>query len=112
MCAGVDVGTDIALANAIAREIIAAGMEHREFIENATTGFDEYRGSVEPYTLEHVERETGVPAHVIPDMAHTYARAHRAMICWTLGLTEHPNAVHNALALINPAMSTGPAGKY
>src|SRR5207253_561723 len=112
MWAGLDVGTDIALANAIAREIIAAGLEHREFIENATTGFDEYRRSVEPYTLEHVERETGVPAHVIRDMAHTYARAHRAMICWTLGITEHHNAVDNVLALINLALLTGHVGKY
>src|SRR5881296_1787907 len=112
MWAGLDVGTDIALANAIAREIIAAGLEHREFIENATTGFDEYRRSVEPYTLEHVERETGVAAHVIRDMAHTYARAHRAMICWTLGITEHHNAVDNVLALINLALLTGHVGKY
>src|SRR6059036_3298471 len=112
MWAGLDVGTDIALANAIGREIIAAGLEHREFIENATTGFDEYRRSVEPYTLEHVERETGVPAHVIRDMAHTYARAHRAMICWTLGITEHHNAVDNVLALINLALLTGKVGRY
>src|SRR5947208_6131918 len=112
MWAGLDVGTDIALANAIAREIIAAGLEHREFIENATTGFDEYRRSVEPYTLENVERETGVPAHVIRDMAHTYARAHRAMLCWTLGITEHHNAVDNVLALINLALLTGHVGRY
>src|SRR5438552_8072537 len=95
MWAGLDVGTDIALANALAREIIASGLENKEFIENATTGFDEYRRSVEPYTLEHVERETAVPAPIIRDMAHTYARGHRAMICWTLGITEHHNAVDN-----------------
>src|SRR5207247_5259394 len=112
MWAGLDVGTDIALANGSANEIIAAGIEHREFIENATTGFDEYRRSVEPYTLEHVERESGVRAHVIRDMAHTFARAHRAMICWTLGITEHHNAVDNVLALINLCLLTGHVGKY
>src|SRR5437016_11240395 len=110
--AGLEVGTDIALANAIAREIIASGLENKEFIENATTGFDEYRRSVEPYTLEYAERETGVPAHIIRDMAHTYARAHRAMICWTLGITEHHNAVDNVLALINLCLLTGHVGKY
>ena len=110
--AGLDVGTDIALANAIAREIIALGLENREFIEHATTGFDEYRRSVESYTLEYAERETGVPAHVIRDMAQTYARAHRAMICWTLGITEHHNAVDNVLALINLALLAGHVGKY
>src|SRR2546430_10159161 len=30
-----DVGSDIALANAVAREIIAAGLENREFIDRA-----------------------------------------------------------------------------
>src|SRR2546428_7114951 len=110
--APLDIGTDIALANAVAREIIAAGLENKEFIENATTGFDEYRQGVEPYTLEYAERETGVPAHIIRDMAHTFARAHRAMICWTLGITEHHNAVDNVLALINLALLTGHVGKY
>ena len=62
MWLGLDVGSDIALANAIGREIIAAGLENRAFIERATTGFDAYRGGVEPYTLEYAERETGVPA--------------------------------------------------
>ena len=33
---GLDVGTDIALANAMAREIIHAGLHNREFIERAT----------------------------------------------------------------------------
>ena len=110
--AALDVGTDIALANAVAREIVAAGLHNKEFIENATTGFDEYRRSVEPYTLEYAERETGVPAHLIRDMAHTFARAHRAMICWTLGITEHHNAVDNVLALINLSLLTGHVGKY
>jgi formate dehydrogenase major subunit len=110
--AGIDVGSDIALANAMAREIIAAGLECRRFIENATRGFDEYRRAVEPYTLEYAERETGVAAGLIREMAHSYARAGKAMICWTLGITEHHNAVDNVLALINLALLTGHVGRY
>src|SRR3989449_7368131 len=112
MWAALDVGSDIALANAIAREIIAAGLENRDFIENATTGFDEYRAAVEPYTLTYAERETGVPADVIRTMAHGYGRARRAMICWTLGITEHHNAVDNVLALVNLSLLTGHVGRY
>ena len=33
---GLDVGTDIALSNTVAREILASGLEHRGFIERAT----------------------------------------------------------------------------
>ena len=104
---GLDVGTDIALSNTMAREIIRSGLHNRAFIEHATTGFDEYAASVESFTLEEGERLTGVPASLIREAAHAYARADRAMICWTLGITEHHNAVDNVVSLINLALLTG-----
>jgi formate dehydrogenase major subunit len=110
--AGLDVGTDIALANTVAREIINAGLAHRDFIEHATAGFDQYCASVQPWTLERGEAETGVPADVIKEIAHAYATAPRAMICWTLGITEHHTAVDNVLALINLALLTGHVGRW
>jgi len=109
---GLDVGSDIALANAVAREILHAGLENRAFVERATTGADAYAACVEPYTLERAEHETGVPAAAIRELAHAYARADRAQICWTLGITEHHNAVDNVLALINLALLTGHVGRY
>jgi formate dehydrogenase major subunit len=109
---GLDVGSDIALANAIAREIIANDLHHREFIERATTDFEAYKAKVETYTLDYAERETGVPAEAIRELAHAFAKAERAMICWTLGITEHHNAVDNVLALINLALLTGHVGRY
>jgi formate dehydrogenase major subunit len=109
---GLDVGSDIALANAVAREIIASGLEHREFIEHATVDFEAYKAKVESYTLDYAERETGVPGPAIRELAHALATAPRAMICWTLGITEHHNAVDNVLALINLILLTGHVGRY
>jgi formate dehydrogenase major subunit len=109
---GLNVGSDIALANGMAREIIHAGLANHAFIERSTTGFEAYHQCVERYTLEVAERETGVPAEVIREAAHAYAQADRAIICWTLGITEHHNAVDNVLALINLALLTGHVGKY
>jgi predicted molibdopterin-dependent oxidoreductase YjgC len=106
------VGTDIPLANAVAREILAAGLENRSFIEHATSGFEEFRRSVEPWTLERAEEVSGVPAGHIRDLAHAFARADRAVICWTLGITEHHNAVDNVRALINLSLLTGHVGCY
>ena len=109
---GLDVGSDIALANAIGREIIAADLCNREFIERATTGFEAYRRSVEPYTLEHAAQITGIPAETIREVAHAYARAKSAQLCWTLGITEHHNAADNVFALINLSLLTGHVGRY
>ena len=68
---------------------------------------------VEPYTLEYAERDDRRARRaMIRDMAHAYARADRAQICWTLGITEHHNAVDNVLALINLALLTGHVGRY
>ena len=109
---GLDVGTDIALAHAIGREIIANGWHHRAFIERATTGFDDYRHCVEPWTLERAEAVTGVPADVIREVAQAYATAPRAQLGWTLGITEHLTGVDNVLALINLALLTGHVGRW
>ena len=64
------------------------------------------------WTLERGEAETGVPADAIRELAHAYAKADRAMICWTLGITEHHNAVDNVLVADQPALLTGHVGRY
>ncbi len=109
---GLHVGSDIALAHAIGREIIAAGLHNRAFIEGSTTGFDEYRATVEPWTLARAEAVTGVPADAIVELAHAFARADRGQMCWTLGITEHHNGVDNVLSLINLSLLCGHVGRH
>jgi predicted molibdopterin-dependent oxidoreductase YjgC len=109
---GLDVGSDIALSHTMAREIIHADLHNVSFITRATEGFEAYAEGVEPFTLAEGERLTGVPADVIREAAHAFARADRAMICWTLGITEHHNAVDNVLSLINLALLCGHVGRY
>ncbi len=109
---GLDVGTDITLANAMGREIIHTGLANMEFVERATEGFEAYRDLIERYTLEEAERVTGVPAAAIREVAHAYATAEHAQLCWTLGITEHHHAVDNVFALINLALLTGHVGRY
>jgi len=109
---GIDVGSDIALSNTVAREIVANDLQHEDFIARGTEGFEAYRDSVQEWTLERGERETGVPAEAIRELAHAYAKADKAVICWTLGITEHHNAVDNVLAVINLGLLTGHVGRY
>ena len=109
---GLNVGTDIALSNTMAREIIHAGLHNETFIGRATSDFEAYAASVEEWTLDRGEAVTGVPAAVIAEMAHTWARADRAQLCWTLGITEHHNGVDNVLALANLSLLTGHVGRY
>lgn len=109
---GLDVGTDIPLAHAIGREIMHAGLANETFIERATSGFEEYKALVEPWTLSLAERVTGVPAAAIRELAHAYARAERAQLCWSLGVTEHHNGTDTVRALIDLSLLTGHVGRY
>ena len=109
---GIDVGSDIALANAMAKVIIDRDLHHKEFIDHATVDFDAYAETVAAYDLDRASEITGVPAAVIEEMAIAYATAPTAQICWTLGITEHHNATDNVLALISLALLTGHVGRY
>jgi predicted molibdopterin-dependent oxidoreductase YjgC len=108
----VNVGGDIALANAMANVILEEGLVDQAFIENATSGYPAWAETVARYRPEDVASLTGVDPALVRKAARDYATADRAMICWTLGITEHANAVDNVLSLINLALATGHVGKW
>jgi len=67
------LGTDAAIALAMIRLLIAEDLYDRDFVENWTHGFDALRERAEPYTPEHAESLTGVPAADIAGAARLYA---------------------------------------
>src|SRR4029453_10459612 len=70
------------------------------------------RSSRTPWHSASGRPACGGAGGVIREAAHAYGRAGKAMICWTLGITEHHNAVDNVLALINLSLLTGHVGRY
>ncbi|WP_406175401.1 molybdopterin oxidoreductase family protein [Streptomyces sp. NBC_00996] len=102
-----DAGTEIPMAHAIGREIIRAGLADHASIERATTGFEEYRQLVEPWTPSLAEKVTGVPAPAIRELARAYARGERALPRWTPGGTEHHERTDTVGALSNLSLLTG-----
>ncbi|CAM5348193.1 formate dehydrogenase [Streptomyces griseorubiginosus] len=68
-----NIGTAVPMAHAIGRDIIQTGLAEREFIERATSGYEEYRSLVEPWTLSLAVKVTGVPATSIRELARTWA---------------------------------------
>lgn len=79
-------GTEVPMAHAIGREIIRAGLADRAFIERATSGYEEYRRLVEPWTPSLTAKVTGVPAPVLREWARACARGEPLRV---LDGTEH-----------------------
>lgn len=105
------VGTDTALFNAMARVIIEEGLESRDFIEQHTEGFEEFRRSVQEFTPERAEEITGVPAEEIVAAAREYATTKPAAIIYTMGVTQHTCGVENVQSLSNLALLCGNFGR-
>ena len=104
------IGTDTALFNAMARVIIEEGLESRDFIERHTEGFEEFRSSVQEFTLERAEEITGVPAEEIAAAAREYATTKPAAIIYTMGITQHTCGVQNVQSVSNLALLCGNFG--
>ena len=109
---GLNVGTDICLANAMGHVIIEEDLYNKGFVERATEGFEAYKEKVAGYTPEYAEQITGVPADDIREVARMYATAEKATLNWTLGITEHHNGADGVFALIGLGLLTGHVGKY
>ena len=101
------VDTDVALLNGLARVIIEERLFDEEFIARKTDNFDELSESLKSYTLERVEKVTGIPKQDIQRAARTLAEAEWASIVYGNGITQHVNGVDSVMAVANLAMLTG-----
>ena len=68
---GLNVGTDIALANAVGKYILDNDLQNDEFIAHSTQNIDEYRESIAEWTLERTAEVTGLPEYAIAELAES-----------------------------------------
>lgn len=104
-------GTDIAVINAMLRQIIHDGLVDEEYIAKRTNGWEAVRELVEEYTPERAESLSGVPAERIVAAARLYGHATPSLILHARGIEHSTHGVDNCLACINLALARGQVGK-
>lgn len=104
-------GTNVALLNGMAREILSENLHDEDFINKHTENFNEFKKALEQYTPEFVEQTTSIPAEQIKKAAKMYAEAGKAPILYTMGITQHTTGTDGVLSVANLAMLTGNVGK-
>ena len=105
------VGSDTALLLGMAHVIAREGLINEDFIQDRTTGFDDFFEHISQWTPEWAESITGVPAKDIETAAMWYGAADKGAIYYTLGITEHICGVENVQSLCNLALMTGHVGR-
>jgi anaerobic selenocysteine-containing dehydrogenase len=103
-------GTDAALALAIARAIVDAGLHDRVYLERHATGVEPYLERLREYSPDRVAGITGLDAGAIRDLAFAYAATKPALLIAGFGLQRHHRAGQTMRAVsLLPAL-TGNVG--
>jgi formate dehydrogenase major subunit len=100
-------GTDLVWLSAISRYLIDAGLIKKEFLDRWVHGLDDYRKSLESFTLEFAERTCGLSIDVLKNVAHLIADADGVCILWAMGVTQHTMASDTSTAISNLLLITG-----
>lgn len=103
-------GTDVALINGLMHVIIAENLYDKDYVATRTEGFDDLKKAVKKYTPQEMEKITGVKASDLEAAARMYAKAGRAAILYSMGITQHISGTDNVKSVANLAMLCGNVG--
>jgi formate dehydrogenase major subunit len=99
--------TDLVWLSAITRYILDQGLAPTEFLKQWVNGLEEYRQTLEPFTLEFASETCCIPVETLKRVARMMAEAKRACILWAMGVTQHSNGSDTSTAISNLLLVTG-----
>ena len=99
--------TDLVWLSAVSRYLIDEALVKTDFINRWVNGFNEYRKSLEPFTLEFASKRCGLPVNTLKRVAHMIAESQRVCILWAMGVTQHSQGSDTSTAISNLLLITG-----
>jgi formate dehydrogenase major subunit len=99
--------SDLAWLSAVSRYLLENGLANAAFLSEWVNGLEEYRKSLDPFTLEFASRISGAPEETLRRVAHMIAEAERVCIVWAMGVTQHGNGSDTSTAISNLLLVTG-----
>lgn len=102
---------DLVLLYTLANVLIEKNWIDVDYIEKHSEGFEEFKAHVAKFTLENVEKETGISAERVLELAEIIHNGERVSFWWTMGVNQGYQAVRTAQSIINLAVMTGNIGR-
>ncbi len=100
-------GTDLVWLSAMSRYMIDHGHAKHQFLDTWVNGFEQYRRSLEPFTMEYAAKITGVPIETLRNVAEEIAKADTMCVLWAMGITQHTMGSDSSTAISNLLLITG-----
>lgn len=103
--------TDLIWASALSRYMFDHGLADTAFLDRWVNHVDEYRESLEPFTLDFAEQKTGISRQLLGEAAEMIGRGERVCLLWAMGITQHSHGSDTSTALSNLLLVTGNYGR-
>jgi formate dehydrogenase major subunit len=100
-------GTDMVWLSAISRYLLDNDLANTSFLAEWVNGLDDYRKSLEPFTMEYAAKICNLPAETLIQIAQEFASAESACILWAMGVTQHCGGSDTSTAISNLLLITG-----
>jgi molybdopterin-dependent oxidoreductase alpha subunit len=107
----INVGGDIGFLCGALKALIESGATHERFIAEHTSGFDELAAELRAADWQLLERLSGSSRSEIEAFARMLAAAERAVIVWSMGVTQHESGEDNVRAIVNLGLARGFVGR-
>jgi len=102
-----NTATDLVWLSAVSRYLLDNGLANTGFLQTWVNGLEEYRMSLEPFSLEVGSRACGVPLETLKQVAHMIAEASSMCVLWAMGVTQQINGSDTSTAISNLLLLTG-----
>jgi formate dehydrogenase major subunit len=99
--------TDEVWIQAVTKHLIDTGRHNQAFIDQWVKKWEEFRASLEPYTLEYAEQVTGIPVATLKQVADEIAKVDKVCVLWAMGVTQHCGGSDTSTSICNLLLATG-----
>jgi formate dehydrogenase major subunit len=99
--------TDAVWINGVAKYILDQGWHKQAFIERWVNCFEEYKQSLQAYTLEFASKRTGISIEMLQHIAEEIAHSDSVCILWAMGVTQHCGGSDTSTSISNLLLLTG-----
>jgi molybdopterin-dependent oxidoreductase alpha subunit len=104
-------GGDVALANAALKRLVERGDVDAAFVTAHTTGWDDLVAALEAQSLDDLLGQAGLTVAQLEAFVDLYAGARSAILVWSMGITQHRDAVDGVQAIVNLGLARGNVGR-
>ena len=103
--------SDLVFFYGLARLLLEKNYVDEVFLQAHCEGFEDFYAHIEKFTLDEVEKCSGISPEQMEHLADTIGNGKRVSFWWTMGINQGHEAVRTAQAIINIALMTGNIGK-